>query len=246
MKGKNKFWYLAVVLALAAGSLALLQGCTGRVPPIGVVLTPLPPPLPVTVVDNFEDGDFLLNPRLLNSLNGFWSNTTYGQTTMSFQVTNPSPANGSTQAIHLSGTFSDPGNGSYPAFQMQAYPTNDGSLYDASSFTGIQFDWNCPASDTTVQKFFCLAVSRTTPPGQGGGCNGTPIPCYDHFSYALTNTVGWSPVTIAFASMYPQYGAYTMVPSDLQQIVFLLWTNRANNVFGSYVTDMWLDNVVFF
>lgn len=258
MKNKNKLRVLGPALLLLAG-----LGCSGKVPPIAAILPPSLPPLPANYIDDFEDGDLNINPRLTNSLNGFWANTTYNQTTQTFLVTAPVPSNGSVNAIHLFGTYIDPGNSSYPAFQLQAYLRNDGNFYDASSFTGIMFDWNCPTystaggvttGDNSNQRFFCLAVDRTTPPSQGGGCSGTPIPCYDHFSFSLPDTAGlWTSQNITFLgypsvpnSMYSQNGSYTMLPSDLQQIIFLLWTNRSNNVAGNYRAEFWVDNVRFF
>ena len=246
MKTTTKLWAAGFALLLA-GSLGAIQGCAGKVPPIAAILPPTLPPLPANYIDDFEDGDLNINPRLTNSLNGFWANTTYGQTTQTFLVTAPVPGNGSANAVHLFGTYIDSGGGGYPAFQLQTYLRNDGNYYDASSFTGIQFSWNCPSDDNSYQRFFCLAVNRTTPPSQGGGCTGTPIPCYDHFSYTMPNTAGlWTSQSVTFSAMYNQYNSYAMLPSDLQQIIFLLWTNRSNNIAGNYTADFWVDNAQFF
>lgn len=249
---KKCFGFLVFLVAISLSVSWMLAGCKGVIPPLAIMVPTVAPTLQPGVVSDFSNLALNMNPNLKNSLNGYWFNGTYGQTTMSMVVTAPVPADGNAAALHLFGTFTDPGNGSYPAFQLQGFPRNNSSFFNASSFTGIKFDWNCPNGDNTVQRFFCLAIARTTPSSQGGNCTGAAgaVPCYDHFSSVLPMTNGlWTTRTIPFAALALQYNAgapNTIQPADLQQIVFLMWTNRANNVAGNYGVDMWLDNVNFY
>jgi len=242
--------FSAVMLIFLASTLWLQQGCIGGPAPLSAMVVTSTPTLAPNVVSNFEDGTLNMNAFLKNSKSGSFSNTTYAQTTMTMVVTAPVPGNGSNYALHLFGTFTDPGNNSYPAFQIQGFPRSDNSYYDVSSFIGIKFDWNCPSDDNTVQRFFSLGVARTVS-GQGTcGVVAGSVPCYDYFSLALPMTSGsWTTQSTAFTALALQYNSgspNTIQPTDLKQVLFLMWTDRSNNTAGSYTVDMWVDNVQFY
>jgi hypothetical protein len=227
------------------------QGCTSTIPPLSNIILTSTPTLGPNIVSNFNDDTLNMNTGLANSMNGFFYNGTYGDTTTSMAVTAPVPAEGAGDnfALHIWGTYTDPGNASYPAFQLQGFPRSDKSYYNASSFTGIKFSWNCPSDDNSVQRFLCLVDGRIAPPSQGGSCTGAAgaVPCYDYSSITLPNTAGaWQQISSAFTAFNLQYssGSPTNVtPTDLTQIINFMWTNRSNNVAGTYTADYWIDNV---
>jgi hypothetical protein len=64
MKSNLGLRRLAAVLLLSAASFATLQGCKGNAPGAPVFATPPPAPLANNIIDNFEDGNLLMNISL--------------------------------------------------------------------------------------------------------------------------------------------------------------------------------------
>jgi hypothetical protein len=249
------------IVFLALAGLGFLQGCKPNVPlPSSILATPLNS----NVVSNFKNASLKVNPTLIDSSQGVFLDGSYayltdsmGLTTPLASATNPDPS-GSPYAMHLFGTYLDYGNGGYPAFELECFPRGGGGYYDASSFTGIQFDWCTGPNDNSNQRFFCLVTARIAPQSIGGtgACGtGSNVPCYDFLGASLFGTGGnWFALNIDFASMQTQYSSgsasQTVTPTDLTQVLQLMWTNRSNNV-GSpggtpYTCDMWLDDIEFY
>jgi hypothetical protein len=201
-----------------------------------------------------------VNPTLLNSSKGGFLDGSYGFTTdEGLALTTPVTASlpdpsGSPYAMHLFGTYIDYQNGGYPAFELECLPRSDGSYFDASSFTGIQFDWYVGPTDNSNQRYFCLVTARIAPQSIGGTgvCGtGSNVACYDFLGSPLPAiAAGWINPSIDFASMQTQYSSgtapQTVTSTDQKQILQLMWTNRSNNIAGNYTCDMWLDGVAFY
>lgn len=234
----------------------MMEGCQEKLAPLSsivVTATLTPTPMPTSAISNFQSGSVSMNSSLLNSLSGVFKNDTYGDSSMAMTLTAPVPSDGNTYALHISGTYTDPGTGTYPAFELDGYPRSDNSFYNASSFTGIKFSWNCPSDDNSKQRFFDLVTARIAPTNLGGnGVCGTggAVPCYDYLSYTLPSTAGvWVQETIPFTSLALQYasGAPTTAQlTDLQQVLQLQWKADSNNAAGNYTADFWIDNVQFY
>ncbi|MGH7739104.1 MAG: hypothetical protein ACREL1_03050 [bacterium] len=252
MKKKYTLHALAAIFLIGLGLGS--QGCNQNQPITTAVLAE---PLPVTVVSNFSNASLNVNPTLTNSKRGNFLDGTYGYTTDSGLILSTPPAgdpSDSSYALHLFGTYTDYGNGAYPAFELECFLRDDQSYFDASGFTGIKFDWNCPSDDNSQQRFLCLVTARIAPQSIGGdGTCGTAgaVPCYDYFSLTLPQTGGtWQSITASLMTGFPlQYSSgspSTVQTTDLQQVLELMWTNRANNIAGNYTCNMWLDNIRFY
>jgi hypothetical protein len=251
MKKVIIFVVCSTVMSLTASW--MMEGCQEKLAPIAsivVTATPLPAN---NIISLFNVGTFKMNTNLLNSMNGYFQNDTYADSATTMILTAPVPSDGNTYAIHIFGTYTDPGNSSYPAFELDGYPRSDNSYYDASSFTGIKFSWNCPSDDNSKQRFFDLVTARIAPTSAGGnGLCGSAgaVACYDYFSRTLPNTAGvWVQETIPFTSLTLQYAGGapgTIQPSDIKQILQLQWKHDSNNAAGSYIADYWIDNVEFY
>jgi hypothetical protein len=200
-----------------------------------------------------------MNPTLTNSLKGFFLDGSYGFETDSLTLAPPPAGDSNAYAAHLVGTYIDPGNKTYPAFELEGFPRNNDTDYDAVSFNGIEFSWDCP-NDTSPQRLFCLVTAPLAPTGIGGNgdCGSTMVgaePCYDYFSYNLPSVTTWTSINIPFttgptAALALQYQGTTTTQyfqtADLTQVLQFLWTSRSNNKGGKYTCDFWLDNVQFY
>jgi hypothetical protein len=251
-----------VCKSLLLGIALLSQGCQNSTPLVGSIV---PVPLGADVVSDFNAASLKVNPALTGSEHGYFADESNGVTQDSGLILAPPPAGDSNAyALHLFGAYTDYGNAAYPAFQLDAFLRNDGNYFDASVFlNGIEFSWNCPSDDNSVQRFFCLVTARIAPQSAGGtgGCaNAGNVPCYDYLSAVLPNTGGlWITKQIPFSTLAPEYppsGVPTALnqlqPNELKQVLSLLWTNRSNNNNGNgappekYTGDIWLDNIQFF
>ncbi len=245
------FVIFSAIVGITAGW--MMEGCQEKLAPLASIV-PTATPLPAdNIISLFNLNTTKMNTNLLNSLNGYFQNDTYADSSTAMTLTAPVPSDGNTYALHIFGTYTDPGNASYPAFELDGYPRSNNSYYDASSFTGIKFSWNCPSDDNSKQRFFDLVTARIAPTSAGGnGLCGSAgaVACYDYFSFTLPDTAGaWAQETIPFTSLTLQYAGGspgTIQPSDIQQILQLQWKNDSNNAAGSYIADFWIDNVEFY
>jgi hypothetical protein len=231
----------------------MMEGCQEKLAPLSSIVATATPVIPDNIISVFYNNSTFMNSNLLNSLNGFFENDTYGDISTTMVLTAPVPSDGNSLALHIFGTYTDPGNSTYPAFELDGYPRSNNTYYDASSFTGIKFSWNCPSDDNSKQRFFDLVTARMAPTNLGGNglCGtGSAVPCYDYLSKTLPDTAGaWVQETIPFSSLTLQYASGspgTIQPSDIQQILELQWKNDSNNAAGSYTADYWIDNVQFY
>jgi hypothetical protein len=244
---------IAFSMVMIVSASWMMEGCQEKLAPLSSIVPTATPVPPNNIISLFSNNTTNMNTNLLNSLNGYFQNDTYNDITTTMVLTAPVPSDGNTDALHIFGTYTDPGNGTYPAFELDGYPRKDNTYYDASSFTGIKFSWNCPSDDNSKQRFFDLITARIAPTNIGGNgvCDGGgAVPCYDYLSYTLPNTAGtWVQETIAFTSLALQYnsGAPTTAQlTDLQQVLQLQWKADSNNAAGSYTADYWIDNVQFY
>src|ERR1700677_6283 len=137
------------IVVIVSGSW-MMEGCQEKLAPLSSIV-PTATPLPAdNIISLFSNNTTNMNTNLLNSLNGYFQNDTYGDISTAMTLTAPVPSDGNTLALHIFGTYHDPANGSaYPAFELDGYPRSDNAYYDASSFTGIKFSWNCPSDDNS-------------------------------------------------------------------------------------------------
>ncbi len=248
-----------ILTGLFVTSLWLSQGCTGKIPPLAEIIPTSTPTLPPDVVSDFENGSINVNPGLTNSYNGYWSDATYGGPAAApntvnspFVVSNTvaDATDSSNYAAHLGypgGPLTLIAVGGYEADQLICHPVNNVSnpYFDATPFTGIQFNYNFPPDDTNINRAFQIATINT-------------VAAYNHFQKLLPNgsSSGWKAVTLTWSQFACPFGscngALTTTGStgNLNHIVFLQW-QMSNNVQGSVAapvttyTDFWIDNVKF-
>jgi hypothetical protein len=244
---------IALAMVMIVSGSWMMEGCQEKLAPLSSIV-PTATPVPANnIISLFSNNTTSMNTNLLNSLNGYFQNDTYNDISTAMTLTAPVPSDGNLYALHIFGTYTDPGNGTYPAFELDGYPRKDNTYYDASSFTGIKFSWNCPSDDNSKQRFFDLITARIAPTNIGGNgvCGGGgAVPCYDYLSYVLPNTAGaWVQETVSFTSLTLQYNSgtpNTTQPTDLKEILQLQWKADSNNAAGSYTADYWIDNVQFY
>lgn len=264
----KKTWigFSLMAIALAGSALWMSQGCVGKIPTFATVVATSTAVLPSDYIANFENGNAQMNPYLTNSVGGFFADLAYP----SYNKINPvvgsnvpgpfivlNPGNGSQFAIHIFGVLTDPGDGStYPDFDVKGYFNADcpTCYYDASSFTGIQFDYYWP--NITVNGhapppifWFDLSTARTAPQGQGGLCDSqtapSGVPCYDHLAINLPHNVAWGTVSRNFTALTNEYGGYGWQAADAQKFLYLEFRTTANNAKGVYNVDFRVDNIKF-
>jgi hypothetical protein len=208
-----------------------------------ITLTPVPTLAP-DFISNFENGTVGVNPNLTGSTNGFWTvNTFMGPPAApntidfgSFVVSNsvPNSVDFSNFAIHV-GWPSAPitliATGGYEADQLTCLlEGNSGTYFNASSFTGIAFDYNIPADDTNTNRAVQVATINT-------------VTLYNHFQYLLPNgsSGGWKAVTLVWNQFNCPFGscngALTTTGSsgNLSNIAYLQW-QFSDNLAGQAVT----------
>ena len=245
-----------LVCVLLTSILWMSQGCVGGVPPITAFVVTATPTLPVDYISNFETGTVAINPTLRN-VNGFpgsFTVNTYGGGAFPNTVNNPfvlsNPGNGSNYAIHILCQLSS--TGAYEADQLVCTLTSGAPsyYYDASSFTGIQFDLNILPDDTSTHRVFQIGTDVTTPASATGGTCSPVANCYNHYQATLpsgstggwvTKTYNWNQIT------YPGYGNNNGpdISTHLNKILFLQVSidNQASVTISK--TDIWIDNVKF-
>jgi len=147
--------------------------------------------------------------------------------------------------------------------------------FDASSFSGIQFDIYISSADNNTVPVFQIGTDKTTPPssGVGGLCVGPSSSCYNHYTYNLSN-LGTDPMDDPFGERAPLAGPDCSAPCRDTWVRLTLPWIRLNTTFGPYVgplsaslrkivllqfqvnnnlpnpsnnyTDFWVDNVQFY
>jgi hypothetical protein len=258
MKNNKKILRALVFSLMALGStlpvLWMQQGCQGTYPlPSVMVVTPTPTLAP-NVVTDFETGGTGINPYLLgvNGYPGSFVANTYGGSPPN-SINNPfvlgGPGNGSQYGIHIACSLS--GTGAYEADQLVCNLIKAGApspYFDATSFSGVQFDINIMPSDTNPQRVFQVGTDVTTPNSAPGGT--CPSGCYNHYQANLgAPTGGWVTRSYAWTALvYPGYGTNNgpNVSTHLTKFIFLQWSESANGAVVTTSTDFWIDNVQFY
>jgi hypothetical protein len=199
------------------------------------------------VVGDFEDGSMNLNPKLYGAPSGKWNAFSYAGNTINTPFIVPGGANGTKMAAHIWGTLTNKGDGSYPAFTLQAM-FKDSGYFDASMFQGLKFYYKCPADDKALQRRFSVTLKVTLPTSNGGSCTDQ---CYNHFGADLSMTGDWSLKSYAFTDLKRQSGwGSPVTPPDftdhLTELKGFEWSHNSQNTAGSYPIDYWVDEVEFF
>ena len=274
MRTKLKWVFFSLLAMGWVGSaLWMTQGCVGKIPTFASVIATSTVVLPSDYIANFENGDNHMNPYLLGSSTGVWEDLAYpsynkinpvkGSTVAGpFIVPNPGHGNNSQFAAHVFGVLTDPGDSTtYPDFDIKGYFNVNCTTcyYDASSFTGIQFDYYYPTVPVDGQGnslghapppdfFFDLATARTSPQGQGGLCDANPssgIACYDHYHINIPHNASWGTISSPFTSLTLEYSTVPWQITDAQRLLYLEFRETANNAAGTYGVDFWIDNIKF-
>ncbi len=164
----------------------------------------------------------------------------------------PNPGDGSNFAININCPLSDPPPSAYPADDLICNFVSGGPspYFDATGFSGIQFDLNILPDDTNTNRVFQVAVDVTTTTSiLGGTC--TTGGCYNYHQAVLPagSTGGWVHEKYAWSSIvYPGFGNNTgpLIDSSLSKILFLQWGFSDNGGAHNTNTDFWVDNVSFY
>lgn len=249
---KNRIVMLAVAMAVAAA-----WGCKGKIPMMSSMAMPLVR-IPDNVIDNFEDGNNIMNTNLRGASAGTWTNYgTAGQAvlnTNNYILSNTvGGTNATLVAAHLLGTLVDPGNGSYPEATLQGR-FNKAPYYDASSFTGIRYLCYIGTADTATKRRFKVPIKHTVPTSNGGDC---ATNCWDHFGLNMPTVKGtWVQQTMIFATATREGWGSPIIPAtftgtNLQELIGLDWSESLNNCQSipspcNAVIDFWVDEVEFF
>ena len=253
--------YSGLVVILLTSVLWMSQGCVGGVPPIVAFVVTSTPTLPSDVISNFNSGSITVNPKLQNTngLPGYWTVNTYGGGIYPNSINSPfllaNPGNGSNFAIHLICGLSDAGGNE--ADQLNCYlksdPTNP--YFDATPFTGIQFDMRLGSADTNSSRSLSFPIDLTMSGVPGGICTAN---CYNGHMVSLptspTNT--WHTVSFNWSqfqrpSWMPVPYQYLPFSAHLNKILFMQFSFGDGGGVGSAgtpnvtQTDIWIDNVKF-
>jgi hypothetical protein len=243
------------VLVLAAVFLfAAVLGCRGKIPPMSSIAKPLAK-TPDNIIDNFEDGNTIMNTSLRGAPAGTWTNYgTSGQATglntTNYVLANTflTAPNTSPMAAHVMGSLTDPANASYPEITLQGR-FNVAPYYDASSFTGVKYHILIGASDTATKRRFKVTIAKTVPIANGGVCT---VNCWDHFGLNIPGpTGGWIEQSLTFATASREGWGSPITPNtftgtNVQELIGLDWAMSRNNMAGTSTIDFWVDNVEFF
>src|ERR1035438_9897718 len=95
----------------------MMEGCQEKLAPLSSVVATATPVPADNIISLFYNNTTKMNTNLLNSLNGYFQNDTYGDISTAMTLTAPVPSDGNLLALHIYGTYTDPGNGTYPAFE---------------------------------------------------------------------------------------------------------------------------------
>ena len=262
MLKKKWLWYPGFFILSLLWILWMNQGCNGKIPPLSNVLAVAPTPLPSYFISDFETGKIGLNTHLQGYVGGNWAAATYGGSTAAPNAVDaifvlPNPGDGSNFAAHVFGVMTDPGGTQYPSDQLGCFLSDNSSTpyFDASLFTGIQFDINIMPDDTnnfTRGRIFQVATDATVPPpqipgGRAGGRCTQGANCFNHYEYSLPGpTGGWITLTLTWAMFNQAYGTtYGPLSNHLDKFILLQWQFGDNGAGTVTYTDFWVDNVQF-
>lgn len=188
-----------------------------------------------TLIDDFEDGDSLLVAAAGRNGNWFTFNDGSGiQLPAPGSETLPEVVDASANfVLHVTGRDFSPNrqqpDGSFPFFgaAVAASLSNDPTTgrvmpYDASSYSGIRFNFRMAFPQSTpVQLAFLVGTSATTPVEDGGTCTAN---CYDDFGFV--GSVPFSPLYFSGGFTWDQLvqqGFGTQVTFDPATILFIKW-----------------------
>jgi hypothetical protein len=266
---------LLALLAVAGMGLVILAGCNNHTPFDTAGFpgsTPTPNVTPVyeaptlvpnrALVANFDNNSPVINPNLMEMSNppnyvlvtpgsvSAVDNFSGAPVNMILNgVVQAGGANGTAYCFHVTGSFTDPGNSSYPAAELEAQ-MEGGSQYSGIFFSGVKFYLLIASGDNTTKRDFSIPVYQTQG-SPAGGCNGSG--CYDNFAFDLSSgTSGqWKAVSIPFSSLVQGYtGVITNPPTfsgaNLQQMLWLQWEESRNNTAGSSNVDFSVDDIEFY
>ncbi len=250
----NSLWLIAATFALLSGCGAVFVNEGSKDASLGAGLhnpeankPKVNVPADQSIISTFDDGSKNVNPKLYGASGGQWfAISSGGGGTINSDFVVDGGANGTPKAAHVFGKLTDKGDKSYPGFQLQC-KLKDTGYYDASNFTGIQFYYKCPASDTCLKRRFGIGTASTLPSDQGGTCSSN---CYDNFGADMVTTPDWVKKTYAFSDIKREGWGAPVTPPDftdhLTELINVQWTNSANNTAGTYDVDYWVDELEFF
>jgi hypothetical protein len=160
----------------------------------------------------------------------------------------PNPGNGDNYALWINTPLS--GTGAYEADQVNCYFTSNpnNAYYDASSFTGIQFDMYIASNDTNNTRVLGIPIDLDTPVGTiGGTCLSD---CFNPHQVTLPSspTNSWQTVSFTWSQFQrPSFvvNPYAPFSAHLTKIINLQWSFSDNGAVTVTQTDVRIDNVKF-
>jgi len=156
------------------------------------------------------------------------------------------------RCVHILGSLTDPGDGTYPSYQLRLGLKSGTTYYDMSFFSGVKFYLKLPDSgDTVLLHNFNFNLSNTTPVPDGGECDNSNNGCYNNFAVKLDYTNGWTLKSFVWSEFTRESWGIPVDPptlsgENLKRVINLEWQSKRNNVPGTSNIDLAVDEVRFF
>jgi len=236
----------------------LVPACKQKVPPAGAYLSTAPDRF---LIMNMETGTGTDWPTQLNP-------NLYDKRSEDFKLMTPAAGltfNPTTALLNryfggpqgfryaqISGNLVDPGDSTYPSFQLRLGLKSIGQYYDMSFFSGVKYYLKIPNNGDPVKMHnFNLNLRQTVPVPDGGECNNANKGCYNNFAVKLDYTSGWEIKSFVWGDFTREaWGTPVEPPSltgaNLKELVNLEWQIKRNNTAGTSVVDLSLDDIRFF
>lgn len=251
---------MVLMMALVVNVSWIMEGCTGKIPPLTALVLTTTPTLGPQWLTNFETGTASVNPYFYNSSNGSWS----------FLPSSGSPiispgANGTNYALNI--VVAAQGVTGYAPYQAQVNLTPPGSYYNlaggpyGAGTNGIKFYWKTGSSDSMAARWFIMPAPEQIPPPVGN-CPGTGGGCYDTYKKPLSSTgASWTLVSFTWSQFAqsgwgsPQIGPVTATcgvapctgSPNLSRILYFLWEEDPNGSPGAVMAcDFAVDEIQLF
>ena len=212
------------------------------------------------LIDDFEDGDKLIN--IINSprRDGIWDTNndgTVGGTeapapmmflpvelaAMTAGTDAAAPYAGDTYAAHLTGKgFTS--FGAYMNVSMRAVAVfNDTPYYDASGYKGISFIAKAGSTASAIKAMRVRFISGDTDP-RGQKCKTSGVQntlCYNHYYASVTLTSAWKLYQINFSGFVQGADGMINASIDTKEMYGMEFYFAQSTTF-----DLWLDDLTFF
>jgi hypothetical protein len=254
---KKLFVLMFLMGAVVLNGTWLMQGCTGKIPPLSALIATSTPTLGPNIVANFDGGTASINTNLVNSSN---PNFNWLPGTITNIIVSPG-ANSTNYAANI--FVAATALSGYSPYELEANPNGSGGVYNltgtayGSATNGVQFYWKTGTTDNMPARWFIVPVPEQIPPPVGN-CGGS---CYDTYKKSLPATGNtWMLVAFTWSQFAqagwgspqigPLAGTCGVSPCtgslNLSRILYFQWEEDPNNVPGTYGCDFSVDEVQLF